>query len=84
MASGYALGDPQHKVALRGRCIPTMSDAGESSGFSGSHVSHKASFLLMGKDTELSYPSVSHVIVEIVLSLQASRLGMNTFQVVRV
>lgn len=38
---------------------------GSPAEFGGSHVSHEISFLLMGKDKDLSFPSVSHIIVEI-------------------
>lgn len=39
---------------------------GSPAEFGGSHMSHETSFLLMGKDKDLSFPNVSHIIVEII------------------
>lgn len=55
-------------MALRGSRCEVQGSAAE---FGGSHVSRGIGFLLMGKDTELSLPSVSHIVVEIILALPA-------------
>lgn len=39
---------------------------GSPAEFGESHMNHETSFLLMGKDKDLSFPNVSHIIVEII------------------